>query len=35
MLNHNSLSLNVLYHLNYNFFPQLQCKDTDNKRYKC
>lgn len=31
MLNYNSLSLNVLYHLNYNFFSQLQYKDTEYK----
>lgn len=35
MLNRNYLFFNVLYHLNYNFFSQLQCKDTDNKRHKC
>ena len=31
MLNRNSLSLNVLYHFNYNFFSQLQYKDIENK----
>ena len=35
MLNRNSLSLNILHHFNYNFFSQLQYKDTDNKRHKC